>query len=47
MKIEEAIKARSDSNYKISDLELRLTQNSLVQEGEVPNENLQCRPICA
>lgn len=26
-------------NYKISDLELRLTQNSLVQEGEAPNEN--------
>lgn len=28
-------------NYKISDLELRLTQNSLVQEGEAPNENLE------
>ncbi|WP_367267459.1 hypothetical protein [Veillonella sp.] len=26
-------------NYKISYLELRLTQNSLVQEGEAPNEN--------
>ena len=26
-------------NYKISDLELCLTQNSLVQEGEIPNED--------
>ena len=35
----QALQERSDLNYKISDLELRLTQNSLVQEGEVPNEN--------
>lgn len=39
MKLAEALQERSDLNYKISDLELRLTQNSLVQEGEVPNEN--------
>ena len=39
MKLAEALQERSDLNYKISDLELRLTQNSLVQEGEAPNEN--------
>ena len=39
MKLAEALQERSDLNYKISDLELRLTQNSLVREGEVPNEN--------
>ena len=39
MKLAEALQERADLNYKISDLELRLTQNSLVQEGEVPNEN--------
>lgn len=38
MKLAEALQERSDLNYKISDLELRLTQNSLVQEGEAPNE---------
>ena len=31
MKLAEALQERSDLNYKISDLELRLTQNSLVQ----------------
>ncbi|WP_054748135.1 DIP1984 family protein [Veillonella rogosae] len=40
MKLAEALQERADLNYKISDLELRLTQNSLVQEGgEAPNEN--------
>ena len=39
MKLAEALQERADLNYKISDLELRLTQNSLVQEGETPNEN--------
>lgn len=34
MKLAEALQERSDLNYKISDLELRLTQNSLVQEGK-------------
>ena len=36
MKLAEALQERADLNYKISDLELRLTQNSLVQEGEAP-----------
>ena len=31
MKLAEALQERADLNYKISDLELRLTQNSLVQ----------------
>ena len=39
MKLAEALQERADLNYKISDLELRLTSNSLVQEGEVPNES--------
>ena len=39
MKLAEALQERADLNYKISDLELRLTQNSLVQEGETPNQN--------
>ena len=39
MKLAEALLERADLNYKISDLELRLTSNSLVQEGEVPNES--------
>ena len=39
MKLAEALQERADLNKKISDLERRLTQNSLVQEGEAPNEN--------
>ncbi len=39
MKLAEALQERSDLNKKISDLQGRLTQNSLVQEGEAPNEN--------
>ena len=39
MKLAEALQERADLNYKISDLELRLTSNSLVQEGEVPKSS--------
>ena len=39
MKLAEALQERSDLNKKISDLRGRLNQNSLVQEGEIPNEN--------
>ena len=39
MKLAEALQERADLNKKISDLQGRLTQNSLVQEGEAPNEN--------
>ena len=39
MKLAEALQERADLNKKISDLQGRLNQNSLVQEGETPNEN--------
>ena len=39
MKLAEALQERADLNKKISDLRGRLNQNSLVQEGETPNEN--------
>ena len=39
MKLAEALQERADLNKKISDLQGRLNQNSLVQEGEIPNEN--------
>ena len=39
MKLAEALQERSDLNKKISDLRGRLNQNSLVQEGEIPNED--------
>ena len=39
MKLAEALQERADLNKKISDLQGRLNQNSLVQEGEVPNES--------
>ena len=39
MKLAEALQERADLNKKISDLRGRLNQNSLVQEGEIPNEN--------
>ena len=35
MKLAEALQERADLNKKISDLQGRLNQNSLVQEGEV------------
>ena len=39
MKLAEALQERADLNKKISDLQGRLNQNSLVQEGEIPNED--------
>ena len=39
MKLAEALQERADLNKKISDLRGRLNQNSLVQEGEKPNED--------
>ena len=39
MKLAEALQERADLNKKISDLRGRLNQNSLVQEGERPNED--------
>lgn len=39
MKLAEALQERADLNKKISDLRGRLNQNSLVQEGEIPNED--------
>lgn len=39
MKLAEALQERADLNKKISDLQGRLNQNSLVQEGEKPNED--------
>ena len=36
MKLAEALQERADLNKKISDLQGRLNQNSLVQEGEIP-----------
>lgn len=39
MKLAEALQERADLNKKISDLRGRLNQNSLVQEGETPNED--------
>ena len=39
MKLAEALQERADLNKRISDLQGRLNQNSLVQEGEIPNED--------
>ena len=39
MKLAEALQERADLNKRISDLRGRLNQNSLVQEGEIPNED--------
>jgi len=39
MKLAEALQERADLNKKINDLRGRLNQNSLVQEGEIPNED--------
>ena len=39
MKLAEALQERADLNKKISDLQGRLNQISLVQEGEIPNED--------
>ena len=39
MKLAEALQERADLNKKISDLQGRLNKNSLVQEGEKPNED--------
>lgn len=39
MKLAEALQERADINKKISDYSNRLSNNSLVQEGEVPNED--------
>lgn len=41
MKLAEALQERADLNRKISDLGIRLNTNSLVQEGEKPNEDPQ------
>ena len=38
MRLAEALQERADLNSKISDLEVRLDRNILVQEGEAPNE---------
>ena len=39
MKLAEALQERADLNKKISDLQNRLSQNSMVQEGETPSED--------
>ena len=39
MKLAEALQERADLNKRISDLQGRLSQNSLVQEGERLNED--------
>lgn len=39
MKLAEALQERADLNTKIHDLDSRLSNNALVQEGEKPNED--------
>ena len=38
MKLAEALQARSDLKKQLNQLEYRMSNNALVQEGEQPNE---------